>query len=480
MLRPLNRQTVPAHTTLPEKIVQFGGGNFLRAFADWMVDILNEEAGLAAGVVIVKPTASGAYTDLIAQDGLYHVRLTGGGDADTRLIRCINRIINPYTSFEAYLSLAQQPSVRFILSNTTEAGITFDPDDRLEDRSANSFPGKLTQFLHARFRHFDADPGKGCIILPCELVEQNGDQLGQIVRDYANLWGLESEFAEWLDAGSVFCNTLVDRIVPGFPQEKATAIWEKIGYEDRLLVEAEAYHQWVIEAPAWAAAELPVQETALNVRFVEDITPYRELKVRILNGAHTAMTPVGYLCGLDTVREVVEDEVVGPYITGLLQEEVLPVLDFPPAERQSYMDAILERFHNPDIQHQLLDIALNSLSKFRVRLLPTLLAFQAEFGHLPKRIVFALAALVHLYRGQRNGEPFSVRDDPAVLAWFNQLWLDGATWEEMAGMILQQDSFWRKDLTAVPGLQRELGRYLEQIHVEGMQGSLRQVVAETE
>jgi tagaturonate reductase len=475
MLLPLNDHNIPSRPTFPDKIIQFGGGNFLRAFADWMVDILNGEAGLEAGVVIVKPTPNGSYDELKAQDGLFHVRLTGGDSTAVRLIGCVNRVVNPYTDFDDYLSLAQETAVRFILSNTTEAGIAFDASDRLADRPASSFPAKLTQFLYSRYRYFEADPTKGCIILPCELVEQNGTQLRRMVIDYADLWQLESGFKAWLDNACAFCNTLVDRIVSGFPKEKAAEIQQIIGYDDHLLVEAESYHQWIIDGPDWVAAELPIKQTNLNIHFVNDLAPYRTLKVRILNGAHTSMTPVGFLCDLETVREVVEDELVGRFISSLLAEEVLPTLDFPPAERQSYMNATLQRFQNPELHHRLLDIALNSLSKFRVRLLPSLLAYQTIYGRPPERIVFSMAALVYFYRGQRGGEGYAVRDDSAVLAWFNKLWQSPPSWPEMARLVLQQESFWGQDLTAVPGLPERLDHYLQLIAEIGSKASLIEI-----
>lgn len=477
MLPPLNRKTSQSSASYPVKIIQFGGGNFLRAFTDWMVDVLNEVVGFEAGVAIVKPTPHGDYEDLKAQDGLFHVWLTGGEGEAVRLIQCINRVVNPYTEFDAFLSLAKEPGVRFIISNTTEAGITFSESDRFTDRPGRSYPAKLTQLLYHRYQEIEADSKAGVIVLPCELVAENGRQLYQMVLAYADLWQLDTEFKAWVETACAFCNTLVDRIVPGYPHQKAAEILQSIGYNDRLLVEVESYHQWIIEGPDWVASELPVGETFLNVRFVNDLAPYRSLKVRILNGAHTAMTPVGILCGLDSVRQAVDDEVIGRFIYKLLAKEVLPTLDFPPAESQSYMDAILQRFKNPGLHHRLLDISLNSISKFRVRLLPSLLAYQMEFGRTPKLIVFSLAALIHFYRGQQDDERYEVRDDPAILAWFKALWENPPAWEEMAQLVLRQESFWEQDLTAVPGLSEQLSYDLKMISEKGSKASVIEMVS---
>ena len=472
MLPPLNRATSQAYVSYPIKIIQFGGGNFLRAFTDWMVDVLNEKAGLEAGVAIVKPTPNGDYRDLKAQDGLFHVWLTGGEGEAVRLIQCVNLVVNPYNDFDIYLALAKEPTVRFIISNTTEAGIVFDESDRLTDAPGKSYPAKLTQLLYYRYKEFEADTHAGLIVLPCELVADNGRKLQQMVLAYADLWQLELGFKSWLQTACVFCNTLVDRIVPGYPHQKAAEIQQTIGYEDHLLVEAESYHQWIIEGPDWLAAELPVQLTNLNIHFVDDLTLYRILKVRILNGAHTAMTPVGFLSGLDSVQQVVEDEVVGHFIENLLAEEVLPTLNFPLDESQSFMKATLQRFQNPDLDHRLLDIALNSISKFRVRLLPSLLAYQMKYGRLPEQIIFSLAALVHFYRGQRDDEGYEVRDTPQILDWFKVLWDGQPAWVEMAQLMLAQQSFWGQDLSTVSGLVEQLSYYLKTIAEKGIRLSL--------
>jgi tagaturonate reductase len=358
--------------------------------------------------------------------------------------------------------------VRFIFSNTTEAGIVFDPADRLEERPARSFPAKLTQFLYHRYRQFGGDPAKGCIIFPCELIEQNGDRLREIMVAYAELWQLEPGYKEWLTAANAFCNTLVDRIVPGFPRQQAEAIWQALGYRDELLVQGETYHQWIIAGPDWVAAEFPVGQTDLNVHFVPDVTPYRNLKVRILNGAHTAMTPIGHLAGLESVLQVMEDEALSDFVTNLLWQEILPTLDFPPAEREAYAEAVLDRFRNPYLRHRLLDIALNSSAKFPARLLPSLLAYRDRYQELPERIVFALAALLHLYRF----DPLPMRDDPEVVGWLQGCWRENPAGPVLAQQILARADIWGQDLTAVPGFVERLGYHLQQIEQAGVRHAL--------
>ncbi len=465
MPQPLNRQTMPS-PAYPERIVQFGGGNFLRAFVDWIVDALNQQTTFASSVVIVKPTPSGSYVDLDAQDGLFHVRLHGQPDPQWQLITCVQRTVNPYTDYAAYLELARQPQIRFIVSNTTEAGIAFDPQDQLTDQPPTSFPAKLTIFLYERYRHFAGSPDHGCIILPCELIEQNGDQLKQIVRQYATLWQLDAGFLDWLDSANQFCNTLVDRIVAGLPKGDLDPIFERLGFVDHLLTEGEWYHSWIIEAPAALAQEFPVDQTDLNVKIVDDVRPYRTMKVRLLNGAHTAMVPLGLLLGLETVQQAVDDPLLGAFLRDLLFEEVVPLLPAP--EAAQFAEAVLTRFRNPFLQHRLQSIALNSLSKFKARLLPTLLDYTEQRQRLPERIVLAFAALIRFYEGDWQGRALPVQDDPALVAWFQQLWESNLPASTIAAAVLSNQALWGRDLSTLPDLAAHLSRYLEQIDQDGI------------
>lgn len=468
MLKELNRKALPATAPLPEKVVQFGGGNFLRAFSNWMIDRLNEERGFEGGVVVVKPTERGDYAALRKQDGLYHVVLKGIRQGElveeVRLIRCISRIIHPYHEYDAFLATAEIPSIRFILSNTTEAGIVFREEAFPTERPPAEFPAKLTAWLYHRYRYFGGDAQRGCVMLPLELIEDNGGRLQACVLRCAAHWQLEEGFGQWLGAHNVFCNTLVDRIVSGYPAEEAAGLQARLGFRDELLVAGEHYHSWVIESPQDLRAELPFERTGMNVRFVDELRPYRELKVRLLNGAHTAMVPLGYLCGLETVGQVMQSAEVSSFIEALLRQEVAPTLDLPPEEVHAYIDEVLDRFRNPSIHHRLLSIALNSISKFRTRLLPSLLAYVERKGELPRRIVFALAALIRFYAGRLGQQPIPLRDEEAVLRFFAAAWqqCDGSesSLRQLAERVLGERRLWGKDLNELQGLRDQLSQYL--------------------
>lgn len=465
-LPPLSRSAIQPAAHYPERIVQFGGGNFLRAFIDWMVEILNDEAGFASNIVIVKPTPQGDYAVLENQEGLFHVHLNGihNGELvnDLKRITCVSRVVNPYQDFEAFLRLARQPEVQFIISNTTEAGIKFNAQDRIEDTPPDSFPAKLAIFLYERYTHFDGATDKGCIVLPCELIEDNGLQLQQILLQYAEHWSLEAGFCEWLQAHNRFCNTLVDRIVAGFPQSHAEALMQQIGFRDDLLVEGEHYHSWVIEDVGGIQNELPTRHTTLNVKFVEDLKRYRKIKVRILNGAHTAMMPLGYLLGLETVKQVMENKPLEQFIEALLLKEVVPVLDGTSLEVNDYALAILDRFRNPHLHHQLINIALNSLEKFNVRLLPTLVEYTTQTGQLPKRIVLAFAALIRFYKGEWQGKAIPLNDNPVAIEWLKRLWQQH-TIPELVEEVLANETLWGQDLHQIAGLSTQLNDYLNQL-----------------
>jgi tagaturonate reductase len=484
-MQPLNRKTANLPRQYPEKVVQFGGGNFLRAFADWMIGEMNDSAEFNGSVVVVKAAPKSMFTEpydaLAAQNGLYHLVLTGVEDgvaqSTTTLESSISRVINPYRNFNAFLALARQPEIRFIISNTTEAGIIFDDDNLFNDDPPANFPAKVTRFLYERFKHFDGSPTRGCIILPVELIEANGANLLRCVRAYCALWELEPEFEYWLTSANVFCNTLVDRIVPGFPHDRADAIREEVGYDDALLVEGEQYHSWVIEAPDWIENEFPTSEAGLNVKFVDDVTPYRDLKVRILNGAHTSMVPVGYLYGLRTVRETVEDEVLGKFIAELLFDEVLPTLSASHAEREQMAHDVLNRFRNPYLKHELLTISLNSTSKFVARVLPSLLTYVELFGRPPLHLTLAFAALIRFYKGEWHGEPIPVQDAPDTMAWWQSIWSAEMTTEQRVAAILSNDDVWGLDLTTVPDLAELVCQYLDMIEAEGMGTVLETVYA---
>lgn len=479
MTTALSRAIDSSPRSYPERIVQFGGGNFLRGFVDWAVDILNEEAAFNSGIALVKATP-GRYAALDAQDCLFTTCLHGIQDGAfverTRLIRALTRTIYPYEDFAAYLALARQRELRFIFSNTTEAGIIFDPDDRLEAAPPKSFPAKLTRFLYERYQHFRGEDAAGCIIIPTELIDDNGRRLRAIVLQYAALWRLEPGFAAWIRAHNPFYNTLVDRIIPGFPAAEAPRLFAQLGYEDRLLVAGEIYHSWIIEAPPSLLAEFPITstETPLNIKIVADAAPYRITKVRLLNGAHTSMVPLGLLLGIESVRAAVEHEALGPFLRDLIYQEVIPsVSELPEAELKAFANDVFERFRNPHIHHRLLTIALNSSAKVKERLLPSILGYQARRGALPPRLILALAAFIRLYKGEWRGESIALNDDPALLAWFQQCWREADSTETLAHAIFANEPLWGRDLTAVPGLVTQVGVALSAIEAGALLERLR-------
>ncbi|MFK4435166.1 tagaturonate reductase [Paenibacillus sp. RC21] len=480
-LDQLNRKNFIVTEPHPERVLQFGEGNFLRAFVDWQFDKMNKLADWNTGVVIVQPQAGGLVEKLNEQDGLYTVILEGMKDGQAvkehTLVECVTRGLNPYSSdWSAYEALSQKPELRFVVSNTTEAGIAYGPEDRLEDRPQKSFPGKLAALLYKRFQFFNGDPGKGLVIIPCELIDRNGDALKEIVLKYADQWKLGAEFTSWLEEANTFCNSLVDRIVPGYPKDRITEIQAELGYRDSLVVVGEQYHLWVIEGPQWLKEELPAHLAGLNVLIVDDMAPYRTRKVRILNGAHTALTPVAYLYGLDTVGQAVEHDVVGAFIQSLIREEVIPTLDSPAAELNVYADDVIERFHNPYVSHYVMSIALNSISKFKTRNLPSLLQYVEQHKALPVKTVFSLASLFVFYRGKRDGEPIALADEAEVLTAFGELWsgYDGtlAGAKQLTAQILGKQTWWGQDLNQIAGLAEQTAQHVYEITSRGMKETL--------
>ena len=457
MLQKLNRKTANVPRTHPVKVLQFGEGNFLRAFVDWMVDILNEKTDFNGAVEIIQPLEKGMAEVLKIQDGLFHVMLKGlqHGQvySNIRMVTCVSNAINPYDDFKAFLATGENPDLKFLVSNTTEAGIAFDPADARPLLLSQSFPGKVTQLLYHRFQFFTGDLTKGLYFLPCELIEKNGDQLKETILKYAEDWKLPSDFAKWVTSANVFCNTLVDRIVPGFPRETIAEIQESIGYEDNLVVQAEPFHLWVIESPVEIRKHFPADQAGLDVKFVSDLTPYRTRKVRILNGAHTALVPVAYLAGFRTVMDSVNDEAIGTYIRKVIFDEIIPTLDLPADELKQFANDVIERFKNPFIKHELLSIALNSISKFKVRVLPSLLEYYKRKGVLPENMINSLAALLRFYKGEWNGAAIPLNDSKDVLDFFKSTWEND---DGIAKKVLEQKSFWGQDLTQITGLSEQL------------------------
>ncbi|GAA4238350.1 tagaturonate reductase [Postechiella marina] len=477
-MQELNRSTANVKT-YTERIIQFGEGNFLRAFANWMIHEMNKKANFDAGVVAVQPINQGLIKMLNDQDGLYTLYLNGikNGKAisEHEIIDCIQRGINPYENYADYLANAENPDLRFVISNTTEAGIAYNADDKLDDAPQSSFPGKLTALLYKRFQVFGGASDKGMIIIPCELIDNNGANLKKIILQYADDWNLGAEFVEWINEDNIFCNTLVDRIVPGYPRDKMDAITAELGYKDNLVVEGEQFHLWVIEGPESVKEEIPAEACGLNIVFTDNQEPYRTRKVRILNGAHTSLVPVGYLYGIDKVRESLEDEVVGGFLKDAIFNEICPTLDLSKEELEQFSNDVLDRFRNPYLEHALISISLNSTSKFKTRVLPSVLEYIKRKGALPQHLLFSLAALIAFYKGDRNGEAIAIKDDQSALDFFAAQWATGDI-SGVAKATLANTDFWGVDLTQFEGLEATVTENLENIINNGMKAALQAFV----
>lgn len=442
-MKQLNRTNVQANK-YPERIIQFGEGNFLRAFVDWIIFNMNQKAEFNSSVVIVQPLENGMVNMLNEQDGLYHVNLQGlqnGKEVDSiQLIDVVSRGLNPYAQYDEFLKLAEIPEMRFVISNTTEAGIAFDPSCKLEDAPAKSYPGKLTQLLFHRFNVFNGAMDKGLIIFPCELIFDNGKVLKKCIDQYIELWNLGEDFKHWFDSAcAVYC-TLVDRIVPGYPRDSIGQILDRIGLDDKLVVKGEIFHLWVIEAPETVEREFPADKAGLNVLFVPSEKPYHDRKVTLLNGPHTVLSPVGYLAGLNTVKECCEDPVIGQFVKKVMYGELLETLDLPKEELILFADAVMERFRNPFVKHFVTSIMLNSFPKFKTRDLPGLKIFLERKKELPSGLVLGLAGIVTYYKGGKRGnDEIVLKDDQEIIDLLKNLWADGCPMEVAKGVLVEQD-----------------------------------------
>lgn len=464
----------------PERILQIGEGNFLRAFVCWMVQEMNEKANFNSSIVVTQPLSQGMVPQLNEQDGLYTLVLKGLDKGQpvrvVKRIESISRGINPFERNDEFMQLAGSKELRFVISNTTEAGIAFDPEAKETECPPQNFPARMTKFLYHRFEAFNGAADKGLIFIPCELIEQNGDHLKEHMLHYAQLWNYPAAFVEWMNSACAFANTLVDRIVPGYPRDTIAEITEEVQYEDKLVVEGEIFHLWVIEAPAWVEQELPTSKAGLNVLFVPSIKPYRDRKVTLLNGPHTVLSPVAYLSGLNTVREACEDVVVGKYVHKAMYDELIPTLDLSQEELTAFADSVMERFRNPYVNHLVTSIMLNSFPKFKTRDLPALKKYLDRKGQLPDALVFGLAAIISYYKGGKRGEdPITLHDDQKILDLLSQLWQTNDP-SSLAEGVLGASFIWAEDLNLIAGLKEKLTGYLTLIVQKGMNEALQTIV----
>lgn len=494
MKKALNKWTAPK-SVAPERIIQFGEGNFLRAFVDWIVWNMNAKTNFNGSVVVVQPIDKGMVEWLNGQDCLYHVNLQGrlNGEAVNSLERIdvISRALNPYSQNAAFMALAEQPEIRFIISNTTEAGITFDPSCKFTDAPASAYPGKLVQLLYRRYKTFNGDPEKGLILMPCELIFLNGHHLKECIYQYIELWkedlGADYEgFKEWFTKYNYVCATLVDRIVPGFPRKDIAEIQEKVGYNDNLVVQAEIFHLWVIEKPENMSieelrAEFPAEKAGLHVLIAESEKPYHERKVTLLNGPHTVLSPVAYLSGINIVRDACNDPVIGQYIHKVQFEELMETLNLPMDELRQFATDVLERFNNPYVDHQVTSIMLNSFPKFETRDLPGLKVYLERKGTLPKGLVLGLAAIITYYKGGTRADGASIQPNDAqeIMDLLAQLWATGDTRRVAEGVLGATDIIWKEskqNLNEIPGLTDMVEGFLNDIQAKGMVETVKSIL----
>ena len=494
MKKALNKWTAPK-SVAPERIIQFGEGNFLRAFVDWIIWNMNAKTNFNGSVVVVQPIDKGMVEWLNGQDCLYHVNLQGrlNGEPVNSLERIdvISRALNPYSQNAAFMALAEQPDIRFIISNTAEAGITCDPSCKFTDAPASAYPGKLVQLLYRRYKTFNGCPSKGLILMPCELIFLNGHHLKECIYQYIELWkedlGADYEgFKEWFTKYNYVCATLVDRIVPGFPRKDIAAIQEKVGYNDNLVVQAEIFHLWVIEKPENMSIEqlreeFPAEKAGLHVLIAESEKPYHERKVTLLNGPHTVLSPVAYLSGINIVRDACNDPVIGQYIHKVQFEELMETLNLPMDELRQFASDVLERFNNPYVDHQVTSIMLNSFPKFETRDLPGLKTYLERKGELPKGLVLGLAAIITYYKGgtRADGAPIQPNDAQEIMDLLSQLWATGDLRKVAEGVLGATDIIWKEskqDLNTIPGLTDMVEGFLRDIQDKGMVETVKSIL----
>lgn len=476
----------------PERVLQFGEGNFLRAFADYWFDMANEKAGWNGKCVLVQPIAQGLTQLINRQEGLYTLYLRGrqnGEKVDAkRVISSVSRCLNPYEKqdYDAMMDVAAGEALEYIVSNTTEAGIVYAPSCRLEDCPPASFPAKLTQVLLHRWR-----AGRpGVVVLSCELIDNNGKELLRCVNQYIKQWGLEEGFARWVNGDCTFCSTLVDRIVPGRIRDAAEAarLEEENGYRDALIDVGEVFGVWNIEGPEWLAEKLPFRAAGLNCPVVPDVTPYKKRKVRILNGAHTGFVLGAYLAGYDIVRDCMQDDVILGFMNRMLHEEVIPTLPLDRQDLEAFAAAVQDRFNNPFINHELMSITLNSTSKWRARNMPSLLEYAQTAGKLPPCLAMSFAAYIAFYSSdiqalteqglvcrRPKGNEYTVSDDRWVLEFYYSR--RGVSDETLVHDVMTNEKMWGQDLTLVPGFEQAAAENLRCIRTDGARAAFAACLA---
>lgn len=454
----------------PVKVLQFGEGNFLRAFIDWMIQEMNDKCDFNGAVQLVQPIEKGMADMLNAQDGLYTLILRGVENgkviSEKRVIECVKGCLNPASEWNEVIKAFCGDDLRFIFSNTTEAGIEYKAESYTPGVMQTTFPAKVTALFYERFKAGK----KGLLVIPCELIDKNGATLKKYILQYANDWDLGDDFKAYIENENTFFNTLVDRIVAGYPRNEAAQLCEEFGYQDNLIDCGEVFHLFVIEGPKTILNELPFDKAGLNVIVTDNQKPYRERKVRFLNGAHTGSVLGAYLGGCKTVDQMVEHPVFGKFVEKLLFDEIFKTVQLPDDEKKAFASSILERFKNPFANHQLLSISLNSISKFKVRNLPSLLDYFKLEGKLPQGLVFSLAALITFYTTDGN---YTLNDDADAIAFMKAL---PACPVEKAKAVLANTAFWGEDLSKIDGFAELLASDIKNIADKGIEQATKDVL----
>lgn len=478
-VKTLNKE-VYAKKERKVKVLQFGEGNFLRAFVDWILQTMNDKNVFDGGVCVVQPMPFGRVKELAEQDGLYTLYLQGlqNGQAlrQHQVIDVLQDFINPFEDYQKYLDYAKSEDLEFIISNTTEAGIAFNPEDTDLTVTPKSFPGKLLAFLKTRYDYFQGDYKRGLEIIPCELIDYNGDTLKNVLVELANHIGMDKDFIKWMTEANRYYNTLVDRIVPGYPRGEDEKLWQDLGYKDTNMVVGEIFHLWVIDGPKGLEEKLPAPKAGLNVLYVDSIKPYKERKVKILNGSHTCLVPVSYLAGIDTVGETVADEQLNRFVKEFIFDEVVPTINIPHDQMVDFSNSVLERYANPFVRHELMSIALNSITKYKTRILPSVLQNINDLHQFPKHALFSLAALIAFYRGRRGEEEIKLQDNPEFLELFAKLWAeyDGTKngCRHIVETVLGMKDHWEVDLNTLEGVTDFVTDALYEIETKPMREAL--------
>ena len=454
---------------LKEKVIQFGSGRFLRTFVDDFIDSANRQGIFNGRIVLVQSTSHETVKNLRLQDGLYTVWLEGLKEGHTiekqHVISSISRALTSDQDWPEILTIAKTEDLQLVVSNTTEVGINFDGKDQIDAKPPQSFPGKSAVFLYERYRHFSGSPESGLTILPCELITDNGNRLREIILQLAQHWGLELGFSKWIERSNQFSNSLVDRIVTGRPTPgRVEQYWKRLGYRDELISVGEPYALWAIEGYKSLSDQLGFPKCQTEIIIKPDIMPYRKRKIRLLNGAHTSSASLGFLCGYDTVLEIMKSPLLSSFVETLIRREISPGLDLDNAETECFVDQVLDRFRNPFLRHQLLDITFQSTLKWRLRVLPSILNFQQKTGQLPPRLMLGFASYLLFMRsieqkdgkffGHRKDSPYLILDDEAL--YFHQVWKEVTNNNRsdllpLVDQICSETRLWGNDLTLLPG-----------------------------